>query len=245
MHAHIVFCHPEPGSFTGALKDVTINSLEELGYTVGVSDLHAEGFDPVEKAEHYPSRIRPDRFSAMTEQRHASNTETLPQDVIREIDRLEKADLVILQFPLWWHTQPAMLKGWFDRVFVSGKTYTSKMRYDRGYFKGRKAICSVSIGAPEGAFGGGGRGGDLDAMFWSINYSLYYMGFTVLQPFFAFGIENYSGVLLDEQAHMQHLDDNKVQWADLLGRLDDLGEVQFPGWDDWDEHGHQKVRNNA
>ena len=56
MHAHFVFCHPEPGSFTGALKDVAIKKLEEIGYTVGVSDLHAEGFDPVEKAEHYSQR---------------------------------------------------------------------------------------------------------------------------------------------------------------------------------------------
>lgn len=241
MHAHIVFCHPEPASFTGALKDVAIKKLEELGYTVDVSDLHTEGFDPVEKAEHYALRQEPDWFSAMNEQRYASNTETLPKDVSREIDRLEKADLVILQFPLWWHSQPAMLKGWFDRVFVNGKTYTSKMRYDRGYFKGRKAICSVAIGAPEAAFGGGGRGGDLEAMFWPIHYSLYYMGFTVLPPFFTYGIQNYAGVVLDEQAFRQHLEGYKTQWADLLGHIDDLDEIRFPGWDDWDEHGHQRA----
>lgn len=70
-----------------------------------VSDLYAEGFDPVEWAE-----------------------------------------LVVFQFPLWWHAQPAMLKSWFDRVFVSGGLYTSKMRYNRGYFSGKWAICSVTTG---------------------------------------------------------------------------------------------------
>ncbi|WP_299193015.1 NAD(P)H-dependent oxidoreductase [uncultured Litoreibacter sp.] len=242
MHAHIVFCHPESGSFTGALKDVAIQKLQALGHSVSVSDLHAEGFDPVERAEHYALRKEPDWFSAMIEQRHASNTDTLPGDVLREIERLEKADLVILQFPLWWHSQPAMLKGWFDRVFVSGKTYTSGMRYDRGYFKGRNVICCVPVGAPEAAFGGGGRGGDVEAMFWPIHYSLYYMGFTVLPPFLAYGIQNYAGVtLLDDEAFRKHLEDYKAKWADQLEHLGDLKPIKFPGWNDWDELGHQKT----
>ncbi len=37
-----------------------------------------------------------------------------------EMDKLEKADLLIFQFPLWWFGLPAILKGWVDRVFAQG-----------------------------------------------------------------------------------------------------------------------------
>lgn len=134
----------------------------------------------MDKREHYDNRENPDCFAALAEQRHASKTDTLPRDVRREIARLERADLVVLRFPLWWHAQPAMLKGWFDRVFVSVGLYTSTMRYDRGYFRGKLAICSVTTGAPASAFGNATRGGDIGVLLWPIQYSLYYMGFTVL-----------------------------------------------------------------
>lgn len=239
MHALIVFAHPEPNSFNGALRDVAIETLGRRGYEVEVSDLHAEGFDPVEKADHYLQRVDANAFSAMAEQRHASDTLSLPHDVEREIDRLERADLVILQFPLWWHSQPAMLKGWFDRVFVAGKLYTSKMRYDRGYFRGKTVICSVTTGAPEVAFQGNGRGGDMEKMLYPIQYSLNYMGFTVLPAFAAYGVQNLSGFygLQDDQL-VQHLEGLKLAWARRLEELGDSEPVPFPGWDDWDEHGH-------
>jgi NAD(P)H dehydrogenase (quinone) len=49
-----------------------------------------------------------------------------------EIARLDAADLVILQYPMWWHLPPAMLKGWFDRVFIYGDVYTSGKRFEAG-----------------------------------------------------------------------------------------------------------------
>ncbi len=240
MKVLIVYCHPEPASFNGALKEVAADTMRRLGHTVEVSDLHGERFDPVEKADHYPQRKHSKWFSAMAEQRHASETSSLPPDVRREIARLERADLVVLQFPLWWHSQPAMLKGWFDRVFVSGGLYTSTMRYDQGYFRGKRAICSVTTGAPEAAFDGIGRGGNMDTMLWPIHYSLYYMGFTVLPPFLSHGIQGLSGfVRLGEDQFKQHAEQQKANWAGRLERLDSQTPLSFPGWKDWDKDGHQ------
>ena len=240
MHGLIIYCHPEPISFNAALRDVAVATLHGLGHTVEVSDLHAEGFDPVEKADHYEQRKDPKVFNAMLEQRHASRTASLPSDVRREIDRLERADLVILQFPLWWHAQPAMLKGWFDRVFVNGGLYTSTMRYNRGYFRGKSALCSVTTGAPEAAFAGNGRGGNVETMLWPIQYSLYYMGFTVLPPFVAHGIQALSDFArLEGSRYDQHVEDLKTDWARRLEDPTGAGPLSFPGWEDWDEHGHQ------
>ncbi len=246
MHALVVYCHPEPVSFNGALKDVAVETLQKAGHTVEVSDLYGQNFDPLEKGDHYSQRLDPDWFSGMNEQRHASNTSSLPEDVCREIEKLERADLVIFQFPLWWHAQPAILKGYFDRVFVAGKLYSSRMRYSDGFFKGKRAICSVTTGAPEETFLGNGRGGNMDVMMWPIQYSIYYMGFTVLSPFFSYGVQGLSGFeRLEENRFNDHLVYLKDAWARRLLTIDQAVPVEFPGWGDWDETGRPKIAIEA
>lgn len=245
MHALIVHAHPEPGSFNAALKDVAVQTLGSSGYTVEVSDLYAQGFDPVERAAHYGNRSDPDCFAALNEQRHAWETGTVPADVRREIQRLERADLVVLQFPLWWHAPPAILKGWFDRVFLSGGLYTSRMRYDRGYFRGRRAVVSVTSGAPAAAFGPGSRGGDVETLLWPIQYSLHYMGFRVLPPFFAHGVQGHGFAYQDEGGYRQYLEHHKTSWVRRLRNLERDEPLPFPGWDDWDENGAARCKQPA
>jgi NAD(P)H dehydrogenase (quinone) len=240
MNVLIVLCHPEPASFNAALKDVAVDTLEAGGDVVEVSDLYGQAFDPVEKPAHYGSRTDAHYFSALAEQRHASDNLTLPADVHREVSRLEDADLVVLQFPLWWHGAPAMLKGWFDRVLVNGGLYTSAMRYDRGYFCGKRAICSVTTGAPASAFGAGARGGDIDHLLWPLHYSLHYVGFSVLPPFLAFGIQGHGYAYQSEAGFASGLDALKAQWAGRLKQLGELPALRFPGWDDWDDAGAAK-----
>ena len=144
---------------------------------------------------------------------------------------------VIFQFPLWWHALPAMLKGWLDRVFVYGGLYTSRKRYDRGHFRGRRALCSVTTGAPMAAFGPGGRGGDTEVMLWPMHYSLHYMGYDVLPPFLAHGIQGGGIAYQDQQRFQAHLENVKKAWARRLEHLDHDRFMTFPGWDDWDENG--------
>ena len=244
MHALIVHCHPEPASFNGALTVLARAALRERGYSVDITDLYRERFDPCERAEHYTHRSNNAVFSPLGEQRHAFETNTLPEAVQREIARLEFADLVVFQFPIWWHGQPAMLKGWFDRVFVSGGLYTSEMRYDRGYFRGRRAVCSVTTGAPEVAFGPGSRGGDIDRILWSTHYSLHYMGFHVLPPFVAFGIQGHGYVHSDEDSNHRCLILYRRKWKERLKSLDRDTPLVFPVWDDWNEDGRSRSARN-
>ncbi len=240
MHALIVHCHPERMSFNSTLTEVAKITLQQRGFTVEVSDLYREQFDPCERAEHYENRENPAVFFPLGEQRHAFRTNRLPEDVQREITRLKRADLVVFQFPIWWHNQPAILKGWFDRVFVSGGLYTSSMRYSRGYFRGKKAVCSVTTGAPEIAFGFGSRGGHIDQILWSTHYSLHYMGFRVLSPFVAFGIQGHGFSYTDEDNNNRQLKLYQEKWKEQLNSLDQVRPLRFQSWDDWDECGLAK-----
>ncbi|WP_010629897.1 NAD(P)H-dependent oxidoreductase [Halomonas sp. KM-1] len=243
LSALIVFCHPEPRSFNGALKEVAVETLQRQGYRVEVSDLYAEGFDPLERPSHYVERAEPETFLPLTEQRHAYEGGFLPADVKREIERLEHADLVILQFPLWWHAQPAMLKGWFDRVFVYGGLYSGRMRYDRGRFPEKKGMLSVTTGAPAPTFTRHGRSGHIVALLWPIHYSLYYLGVSVLPPQVTYGVQGGGLSYQDEAAFRERLEAEKSAWARRLEGLDGEAAIPFAGWDDWDEQGVLKAEH--
>lgn len=223
------------------MKDTAHSALVGGGGTVTVSDLYQSGFDPVERSDHYANRNDPDSFAALGEQRHAWSTDTLPDDVEREIKWLENADLLVLQFPLWWHGLPAILKGWMDRVFVSGGLYSSRMRYDAGYFQGRRALVSVTTGAPQAAFGPGCRGGDFETMLWPIQYSLHYMGFSVLPPFISYGVQGHGYSYEDETSLRNRLEHNLDAWSTYLSALDSVEPLKFPVWADWNADGSARV----
>lgn len=239
MHAHIVLAHPEPKSFNANLAAVSRRALEDLGWTVSVSDLYAMGFDPCERAEHFPDRQDPGRFNAQNEQRHAGKIGTLPTEIKDEIARLDQSDLVILQYPMWWHLPPAMLKGWLDRVLAYGEVYASKRRFENGRFKGKRAMVSVTLGTSAETYAFNGRSGDIDLLLWPVNFSLAYVGFTVLEPFNAYGVEagiQYSDpdVIATRLASIQR---------DLAARLRDLDNspvVPFNRMSDWGEDGRIK-----
>lgn len=237
MHVRIIRAHPDPGSFNAAMSSAASTALARDGHTVSLQDLYASGFDPVEKGAHYANRLDPDAFSPLAEQRHAWQSGSVPADVLAEIAELERTEFLVLQFPLWWHGPPAMLKGWFDRVFLSGGLYTSRMRYDAGYFRGRRAMLSVTTGAPESAFGPGARGGDFATMLWPLHYSLHYLGFTVLPPFTACGVQGHGYSYEDESTQKQRLRCVLAAWGAHVASTDALPALAFPGWQDWDAAG--------
>ena len=178
MHVLIVQAHPEPGSFNGQLTTVACAALEAAGQRVTISDLYAQNFDPLEAA----ASITTASTRAASCRWPSSATRASEARCHRTFSRrskLEAADLLLLQFPLWWHGPPAMLKGWFDRVFVSGRIYRSRKRYDSGHFRGKRAALCHHRRAG-GPFGPGARGGDMEVMLWPLHYSLHYLGFSVL-----------------------------------------------------------------
>jgi putative NADPH-quinone reductase len=105
---HLVYCHPSETSFTAAVRDRALVGLHAAGHDVRVSDLYADGFVP--------------ELSAWERTNHLAPPETKP-DIAEYAANLRWCEALVLVYPTWWAGQPAMLKGWIDRVWVAGVAY--------------------------------------------------------------------------------------------------------------------------
>jgi len=190
MKVLYIYAHPEPKSFNGALKDVAMVTLANMGHEVRVSNLYAMRFKAVLDAQDFRIRARHDIFNPAMEQIHGMSTGSLAPDILEEIERIAWADLLIFQFPLWWSSMPAILKGWFDRVFVQGFVVdiAAGKVYQHGPLKGKRGMLVVTCGSPEEMYSPEGVHGDLRRHLSVIEHNI--LGFTgieVLPPFIVFG----------------------------------------------------------
>ena len=188
MKVLIVFAHPEPLSFNGALFETAIATLQAAGHTVVTSDLYRLGFNPVSDRRNFTTAQDPDFLKLQAEELHAAEAHTFAPDLEAEMAKVEAADLMIWQFPLWWFGVPAILKGWVDRVFAMGRAYGGGRVYDTGLFRGKRALLSLTTGGPEGAYAPGGFNGDIQAILRPIHRGmLEFTGFQVLAPQIHYG----------------------------------------------------------
>ena len=183
MNVLIVHAHPEPQSFNAAMTRAAAAALAAAGHAVVVSDLYAMGFDPVSSRANFASVHDPAFLKLQLEERHATDVGGFAPEIEAELRKLEAADLLILQFPLWWFGLPAILKGWVDRVFAMGRIYGGGMIYESGRFRGRRALLSLTTGAGPEAYVKDGFNGDLSAILRPIHRGvLQFVGFDVLAP---------------------------------------------------------------
>jgi NAD(P)H dehydrogenase (quinone) len=184
LRVFIVHAHHEPKSFNGAMTHAAVEAITAAGHEAQVSDLYAMGFDPVSDRRNFTTVRDPGYLKQQAEEAHAVAHDGLAPELEAEFAKLVWCDALILQFPLWWFGMPAILKGWVDRVFVSGgKVYGGGRWYDRGVFAGKRAMCSVTIGGPSAMYGADGLNGSIETILFPINHGmLAFTGFTVVQP---------------------------------------------------------------
>jgi NAD(P)H dehydrogenase (quinone) len=188
LRALIVFANPERHSFGGALLDAGIAELASQGYEVAVSDLYAMNFNPAAGPADVIARQDPSIFNLAMEQGAAAQAHGFAPDIAAEQEKLLAADLVILQFPMWWNGMPAILKGWIDRVLAYGVAYGVHQWWDKGLLKGRKGMLAITTGTMAGAYAPDGRNGDLERILWPFESSLAICGIDVLPSYVAFGV---------------------------------------------------------
>jgi NAD(P)H dehydrogenase (quinone) len=106
----MVYAHPLADSFVAAVRRSALSGLEAAGHEVDLLDLDAEAFEPCLSLEEWRS--------------HRPGITAKPADVQAHAVRLQRADALVLVYPTWWGAQPAIIKGWLDRVWVEGVAYT-------------------------------------------------------------------------------------------------------------------------
>lgn len=185
--ALIVHAHPEPTSFSSAQADAARESLTALGYSVEFIDLYARSWDPVLTRGEFASFEGP--FKPQREQWSAVKDGTLPSDVRADLDQVLTADLLVLSFPLWWFSLPAILKGWLDRVFVMGGVSGGDLgAFDGGALVGRRAVVLATTGGSAEAFTHSGAFGSTDDFLFHIHRGmLEFVGYDALQPIITYG----------------------------------------------------------
>ena len=136
MNILLVKAHPLKSSLCELFTEKAIVCLTSMGHEVTLEDLYQDQFDPLlsieERASYYKS----------------------PYDasgVADEIRRLKKADALVIIFPTWWFGFPAILKGWFDRVWAPTAAYDHAGDY--GPIKPKlenlkKTFIITTLGAP-------------------------------------------------------------------------------------------------
>ncbi|GAB2749477.1 NAD(P)H-dependent oxidoreductase [Amycolatopsis magusensis] len=199
MNVLWVFAHPEQASLSGSLRDEGVQALVEAGHEVRMSDLYAMKWKAVVDRDDFPEETSP-QLRVTTASRRAYEAGTLSADIRGEQEKLAWADLVVLQFPLWWYSMPAILKGWVDRVFVKGFAYGvtdpsdgRTLRYGEGTLAGKRALVVLTAGSQEPAFGPRGINGQLDlALFPLLHGTLWYTGMSILPPVAVYGADRVS-----------------------------------------------------
>ncbi|ABD05534.1 NAD(P)H dehydrogenase (quinone) [Rhodopseudomonas palustris HaA2] len=192
MKVLLVFAHPEPLSLNGALRDAAVAELQRQGHEVRISDLYAQNWKPAIDRADFPNLAPDERLLTSAASKASFDAGELTQDVRAEIDKLLWADVLILQFPLWWFSMPAILKGWVDRVYACGFAYGVGEhsderwgdRYGEGNLAGKRAMLIVTTGGWEQHYGARGVNGPIDDLLFPIHHGiLFYPGYDVLPPF--------------------------------------------------------------
>lgn len=187
MNSLIVYANPEPESFSAALKNTAQKTLKDLGHSVVVSDLYAQQFNPVAGRHDFTTVADVGRFHYQQEQLKASQEDGFTAELKREQQHVTAADLFVFIYPLWWGGMPAILKGWFERVFAYGFAYADGKRFESGFFNGRSGVIALSTGGTVDRFSTNGVYGPIDNLLYPHRRTmLEYIGLTVAPTFVAY-----------------------------------------------------------
>lgn len=185
--ALVVHAHPEPGSFSAAQMHAAVASLQAQGYAVELIDLYAREWNPVLRRDEFAPFEGP--FKPQREQLRAIANATLAPEVRGDLDAVLRAELLVLSFPLWWFSMPAILKGWVDRVFAMGGVAGAEAGlFETAALAGRRAVVLATTGGGADAFTSSGAFGGIDDFLFHIHRGmLEFVGYDALRPIVTYG----------------------------------------------------------
>lgn len=224
MNIFIVHAHPEPKSFNAALTHMAREHLNVLGHDVKISDLYAMDWEARSGRSNFTTTKNPDYYKQQQEESFAAVNDGFADDIRKEQEKLFWSDVLIFQFPMWWYSMPAILKGWADRVLADKVTYGNGAWYEHGKLAGRKAMVSMTVGGPESMYSPTGIGGDINQLLFPIQRGIFsFVGFDVLPPFIV-----WEPARIGDKARKEQLE----LYRQRLIQLDSTEPILFPGLDE-------------
>jgi len=190
MKVLIVYAHHEPKSFTASLKNLAVETLTAQGHEVKVSDLYAMNFKSIADRDDFTELDDPNYMNYLLQQKSASAKKIFTPDILEEQAKVAWADFILFHFPVWWFSAPAILKGWFDRVFAAGFAWDFGKIYAQGVLRGKKALVAVTTGGPLQLYqpNGAHRATIVQMLHPIIHGTLHFCGLDVLPPFVAYAV---------------------------------------------------------
>lgn len=137
MRALVVYSHPVEGSLCSAMRDAAVRGLRSAGHEVTVFDLAADGFDPVMPIHEWEKYM---------------NRETVDDPILgRYIEVVLQSEIMVFVYPTWWSGLPAQLKGWLERVLVTGVAFrfNASGRVRPGLSQLRRVHVISTFGSPK------------------------------------------------------------------------------------------------
>ena len=189
----IIYAHPSPASFNHAILETVSGELSKHKKDFTVRDLYKLNFNPV---------LTEEDFAAIRNGK-------VKQDIMPEQDLIRAADTIILIFPIWWSSMPAMLKGYIDRVFTIKFAYDVTADGIAGLLQGKKVFLISTTGASKEDYD---KVGAFEMMTSSIDMAIFqFCGMEVIGHKFFSAVPNIS-----DQDRKQMLEDLKGIVRDKL-----------------------------
>lgn len=116
MKTLIVYNHPHEGSFCSAIRDSVKEGLHKGGHECKIINLDKDGFDPVMREKDLKAFVQAGRIGE-------EGLDDVDPIVLRYMKKLRWAEHIVMIFPVWWMTMPAMTKGFVDKVIFPGVVY--------------------------------------------------------------------------------------------------------------------------
>jgi len=213
---------PEAHSLNGALNMFAVDDLQEAGHQFQVSELLAMQWKSQRDVDDSLAPTVGEFYHPSQDSKYAFEQGVQSEDISLEQEKLRWADAVIFQFPLWWFSMPAIMKGWFDRVYACGFAYGVGEhsetrwgdRYGEGTLSGKRAMLLVTTGGWASHYSPRGINGPINDILFPIQHGmLFYPGFTVLPPMVIYHTSR-----MNEEKFAAHC-------AELALRLDSLWQT--------------------
>jgi len=184
MKVLVVSAYLSPQSLTASLHNVALGALERAGHTVSVTSLYAQQFNPVASSLDFAVTSGAAANYMFEQQRTANTTSGFSPDIVAEMQKVSDADIILFHFPLWWGAPPAILKGWFDRIFAMGFAWDADHRYESGLLRGKRALLCITTGDPDAYYAPEGmhRASIVQHLYPLLHGTLAFCGMDVFQP---------------------------------------------------------------